>query len=88
MFGLHWIQAALDELTTFWLAADSPTRSAITAVVHSLEQELIANPNNVGESREEGERVAIVYPMGVTFEIDDDKRTVHVLHVWDMRRKK
>jgi len=88
MYRLHWIQAALDELAAIWLAADSATRRAITGAVHSLEKELANNPNNVGESREVGERICLNYPLGVTLEVDDDKRTVHILHVWDIRQKK
>jgi hypothetical protein len=55
--------------------------------VHSLENELVSNPNSVGESREEGERITLTYPLGVTFEVDENNRTVHVLHVWDIRRE-
>ncbi len=88
MLRVVWLQSALDELATLWLQADSALRQAITATTQTVDQELRANPARLGESREQGERVFFVYPLGIQFEIDLQRSIVRVLHVWDIRRKK
>jgi hypothetical protein len=87
MWQVTWLQPALDELTTIWTQADSASRRAITAATHSIDQVLQADPQNQGESREEGERVLFAFPLGIAFEVDDQQSVVWVLHVWDIRRK-
>jgi plasmid stabilization system protein ParE len=87
MFRVVWLQAALDELTTIWLQADSAARQAITAAAHTIDQELAANPHEQGESRGDDERIFFALPLGVLFEIEDQFALVRILHVWDIRRR-
>ncbi|HZY86200.1 MAG TPA: hypothetical protein VFE78_15310 [Gemmataceae bacterium] len=84
MFEVVWLQTALDELAALWVPAASALRQSITAATHLIDQELQRDPENQGESRQEGERALFVYPLGVTFEVVP-RRRVRVLHVWDIR---
>ena len=74
MFQVVWLQRALDELATIWLRANSLVRQDITAVAHAIDQELQANPERQGESREDEVRICFAYPLGIQFEINADHR--------------
>ncbi len=82
-----WLQSALDELTRIWTGADSPRRQAITQAAHAIDQELQRSPQDKGESREEGERVLFVLPLGILFQVDEQRSEVYVLHVWHIQRR-
>jgi hypothetical protein len=86
-FRVEWIQAALDELTTIWMQADSSLRQAITASTHTIDTELQADPFRQSESRDDEERVLFVYPLAVQIEVDLQQRIVWVIHVWRFRRR-
>lgn len=88
IFQVVWLQTALNELATIWVEADSVIRQAITEATHAIDGALQANPANQGDSREEGERVFFVYPLGIQFQIDAQHSLVRVLHVWDIRRRR
>ena len=88
IFHIVWLQVALNELANLWMQADSLLRKQITAAAHAIDQELKMNPDEKGESRDNGERVFFVHPLGVQFEIDRSRSTVRIFHVWDIRRKK
>lgn len=88
MFRVDWLQTALDELTDFWIQADSTQRQAITAACHILEQRLLKDPANEGESRPGGRRITFVPPLAVRFQIEGDGQTVTVLHVRLFGRRK
>jgi hypothetical protein len=68
-FQVRWDQTALDELATVWMRADSALRRRITEVVHAIEKKLQTHPQEIGESREEGERIVIALPLGLICEI-------------------
>jgi len=87
MFRVEWIQDALNELAAIWMLADSRLRQAITAATHALDQQLQSDPLQNSESRDEGERVAFSYPLGVQIEVDTEQRIVWVLNVWRYRRR-
>jgi hypothetical protein len=87
MFRVEWIQTAVDELATLWMSADSAARRAITAAAHTAESRLQTDPYGCSESRSGHTRVTFVYPLGLEFEIDDDKGVVWVLHVWRYRQR-
>lgn len=88
MFRVEWLQIALDELTNFWVQADSSQRQTITAASHALEQRLRNHPANEGESRPGGSRITFVPPLAVRFQIEADGQTVTVLHVRLFGRRK
>lgn len=81
MFRIEWVQSALDELSDLWLLADSTQRQAITAATHSLEQRLLSDPANEGESRAGNRRITFVSPLAVRFRLEADGQTVTVLQV-------
>ena len=44
MYRVIWIQEALDDLASLWVAADSQTRKAVTEGVRQLDQLLEDKP--------------------------------------------
>jgi hypothetical protein len=88
MFEVVWLQSALNELAAIWVNADSSVRQAITAATHYIDQELTTDPEEKGESRDEGERICFAFPLGVTFQVLAEQSLVRVMHVWDIRRHK
>jgi hypothetical protein len=87
-FQVEWLQAALDELTSLWLQADSAQRRVITQATHAIELRLGSDPLNEGESRPGGRRITFVPPLAVRFCVESDGRTVTVLHVRMFARRK
>ena len=86
MFGVEWVQEAVDELADMWVNADSQSRQAITDATHELDRELQNDPYRESESREGDVRVAFASPLGVLFEVNAQQRIVSILHVWAFRR--
>ncbi len=76
MFEVRWLQSALDDLMEWWMQADSSLRAAITSSANAIDDRLTRNPGVQGESREGGERVFFVGPLGVLFEVDADASRV------------
>ena len=87
MFQIEWLGSALDELTELWLDADSASRRSIRAAVSTIEQQIRRDPFSHGASREGAERVIFFDPVGASVEVDDDNKTVTVLHVWRIRNR-
>ena len=79
-FQVFWDSDAEDELATIWIDADD--RNAITTAAHRIDSVLRVNPENAGESRDEQRRILIEPPLGVTFSVSSQDRTVFVLTVW------
>ena len=88
MFRVEWLQTALDELSDLWLQADSTQRQAITAATHIVEQRLLNDPINEGESRSGNRRITFVPPLAVRFQIEADGQTVTVLQVRQFGRRR
>ncbi len=80
MFDVEWLQSALDELTSYWIRANSVERDAITKASDQLEQQLRVSARNLGESRPRGRRIAFFPPLAITFRVEPDGKTVTVLH--------
>ncbi len=53
--------------------------SAITAAMTEIDRLLAADPEGSGESRADFERVLIVSPLTITFEVHGEERIVYVL---------
>jgi hypothetical protein len=53
----------------------------ITVAMNTIDQLLGTNPQTRGESRADFERVLIVPPLTVTFEVHEEERIVYVLTV-------
>lgn len=86
MFQVRWVQTALDELATVWMLADSASRHEITAASHTIDQNLKTEPHQKGESRADDERIYLLPPLGLLFEVDSAASLVWVLHVWHIRQ--
>jgi hypothetical protein len=82
MFSVRWEETALNELADVWVRADAPLRQAITQATTEIDRQLARDPYAESESRDADRRVLFVAPLGVTFRVEEDARTVSVLHVW------
>jgi hypothetical protein len=55
----------------------------VSAAAFTIEVTSLETPMSVGESRESDElRVVFAKPLGATFSVVDDERTVYVTAVW------
>jgi hypothetical protein len=79
-FQVFWVPEAEEELAAIWLSAAD--RNAITTAAHVVDSVLRMNPEDAGESRDEERRLLLEPPLGVTFTISPQDRTVLVLSVW------
>ena len=75
-----WVPSAEQELVAIWL--EHGDRDRVTAAADEIDRRLRRDPENQGESREEGLRILLVAPLGVDFEIRAEDRKVQVLSVW------
>ena len=79
-YGVVYESSAERDLTEIWLR--SRLRYAITQAADRIDAELSSNPRGCGESREGDRRVLYVWPMGVSYKIDEDQQRVRVISVW------
>jgi hypothetical protein len=77
---VRWLPSAEQELADAWLEA--PDRTAVSNAALAIDQALVLDPENSGESRAHGRRIAFAPPLGVMFRPRPDQSTVEVLHVW------
>ena len=84
-FQLEWTDDAEQELTRIWLR--SRFRSRITEVASFVERELRRRPEenqrSIGESRDLQRRIILQDPLGFIVEVDQIRRSVVVLTVWE-----
>jgi hypothetical protein len=88
MYHVRWEASALSELAEIWTAADSALRKVITKVTRQIDSQLQADPLATSESRPGDRYVLFAAPLGITFRIEADARTVSVLRVWLFRKRK
>jgi hypothetical protein len=81
MFQVRWQRRALDELTSYWLQADSAVRRDITRACEAIDQRLRDDPLNEGESRLGSRRITFEAPLAIVFRVVGSRRTVLVLEV-------
>jgi hypothetical protein len=55
----------------------------VSASVHRIEASLARRPEDIGESRSNGFRVAFDSPIGIVFRVDEANRLVSVVAVWE-----
>jgi plasmid stabilization system protein ParE len=79
-YTVTWKPEAERRLATIW--SQTKDRNAVTRAAHIIDKMLGANPEDVGESRQEGFRVFFEEPLGVMFTISPDDRMVLVVAVW------
>lgn len=67
-----------------FMAADAPKLAAIAAAFKQINKELANAPTHLGESRDnEEERIHLIRPLGIEFEVRADQTEVWVMRVWD-----
>ena len=86
MFSIFRSQAAMVSLKATWEGAGDALREAIERAARRLDELLQHEPQEQGESREDGTRILFEAPLGVVFEVDEDKKLVRVLRSWAYRR--
>jgi hypothetical protein len=84
-YTVLWVAGAEQELAALWLDADQ--RAAITRASHLIDQRLMTDPQNEGESRPGGRRILFEPPLGATYVILSQEAVVRVLHVWRFRKR-
>ena len=78
-FRVIWLRGALTELARAYLAANSTGESGpLTTLVAQVDQVLTVNPQHVGESRADNNRILIRPPLVIEYEVFDDERVVVV----------
>lgn len=81
-YQVLWLQSALDDLTNVWTNAPSQLRQAISKAGHAIDTQLVIDPEDQGESRPQGRRIAFFPPLGVSYRVDVQHAAVAVVHVW------
>ena len=77
----HLLRKAYDTADQAFLAADHATQLRFLGVIDGINRALAQSPNDLGESREAGVRLAFFEFLAVRFQIDDAARTVRVTRV-------
>ena len=81
-YAVEWTAPAEQELITLWTAAAD--QALVAAVVHRVEQRLQINPY-VGKARQSSvNRVVLLTPIGLWFDIIEDDKKVLILSVWSI----
>lgn len=83
-FKVIWTTKALNQLSEIW--THSEDRSAVTQASFEIDQMLIRNPLEFGESREGIQRIGFKPPLSILFDVDDMTGLVYVLSVGAMFR--
>lgn len=69
---LKWTDLALQQFAAIFAAATPEKRLLLVPVITQLEQDLIADPLSVGESRSGSIRVFIQKPLVIWFTVEED----------------
>jgi hypothetical protein len=83
-YTVLWVRRAESKLAQIW--NEAADRAEITHAANAIDAGLGDNPEDCGESRPNGLRIAIVSPLALTFRVEADDRIVRVHDVWRFRR--
>jgi hypothetical protein len=87
-FRVLWPQRVIRELTRAYLVArEAGEADAVTASMARVDESLSANPAAAGESRAGAERILVVRPVVVEYEVFEDERAVVVTAARYVRRR-
>jgi hypothetical protein len=81
MYQVIWTTSARLELAAIWNSAQPADDQLLIWAVADIAFRLARDPNNEGESRPQDTRVMFSWPLGVLFDVPDDK-TVWVHSIW------
>lgn len=79
IFTVLWKPLAEEELASIWI--DAQDRQTISTAANEIDRLLRVDPQSQGESRSGSQRVLIIEPLVVAFEVEEDDRRVSVLSV-------
>ncbi len=85
MFNIYRSQEAVTPLREVWEQADDDLREAILNASRLVNLRLHDNPHGEGESRDGRTRILFQAPIGVLYEVDDDKKLVSIVRSWAFR---
>lgn len=84
-YTVVWLEEAEEDFVALWASAtDSAEIASAGTELHRL---LTDDPADQGESRDEGQRMLFLPPLGVRFEVRSEDLLVTVLAVWSFRRR-
>lgn len=79
-YAVEWVTSAEGELATLWL--NESLRPLLARATTAFDARLQRDPENVGESRDEGRRIEFESPFAIMFKCDSAARKVQVLSIW------
>ena len=85
-YTVQWSRRAVDALAQFWLD-NTVQRTEITQATATIDQLLQFNPDEQGESRDDGRRILFVPPLVVIFRVNTEHNMVRVLNVGQLKRR-
>jgi hypothetical protein len=74
-------------LQHIWVAAPSDLRDSILKAWHQIDDTLARDPEDLGESRDEGMRIWFEAPLGILFKVAVEKKQVRLLQVWTFAKR-
>jgi plasmid stabilization system protein ParE len=84
-FTVLWSSDAERRLAQIWL--DATNRDAVAHAADEIDSKLRRDPERVGESRHQSDRLVVVFPLAVYFHVSTEDRIVRVLTVRRARQK-
>ena len=86
-YSIRWSRRATNELADVWL--NNPAdRDQIVQATATADHVLAENPEDEGESRDEGKRVMFLSPLVIYYSVDSARQIVRVLEIRGTRRTK
>lgn len=82
-FRVFWLPDAVNELAALWIA--SGKRNEVTQAATQLDQLLMEQGPEAGESRSDQRRIAFSSPLAVIFRYEASSHTILVSRVWEFR---
>jgi hypothetical protein len=79
-YTVVWLPSALERLAEIW--NDGPDRAAITQAANRMDRQLLFDPQNQGEARDDNLRIMIDAPLVVYFTVSELDCLVTVRAVW------
>lgn len=81
MYTVEWLRAAMEEMDDLFLLENEAMQFRLVAIVRGIERALAGAPNELGESRDEGGRLAFFELLAVRFVVDESLRSVRITGV-------
>ena len=78
-YTVTWKLQVKERLAEIWM--HTPSRRLVTLAANRIDELLRTSPLSQGESRTGTERILIVSPLAIVYEVSDDDRRVDVLAI-------